>query len=44
MPVCSWCSEESKEELVQRKSSTELMTSKEKSDVRKRDENPTGPL
>ena len=44
VPMCSWLSEESKWELMQRKSNTELMTSKEKADVRKRDENPTGPM
>lgn len=44
VPMCSWLSEESKWELMQRKSNTELMTSKENADVRKRDENPTGPM
>lgn len=44
MSMCSWFSEESKWELVQRKSNTELRASEEKSDVRQSDESPMGPM
>ena len=42
--MCSWFSEESPEEVVQRRFNTERVTAEEKSDVRKSDASPMGPM
>ena len=43
LPTCSWFSEESQWELVQRRFNSEQVTPEEKSDVRKSDASPLGP-
>ena len=42
--MCSWFSEESQWELVQSSFNTERMNAEEKSDVKKSDASPIGPL
>ena len=42
LPTCSWFSEESQWELVQRRFNSERVTPEEKSDVRKSDASPMG--
>ena len=42
--MCSWLSEESQWELVQRRFNSERVTPEEKSDVRKSDASPMGPM
>ena len=42
--MCSWFSEESPWELVQRRFNSERVTPEEKSDVRKSDASPMGPM
>ena len=44
LPTCSWLSEESQWELVQRRFNSEQVTAEEKSDVRKNDASPMGPM
>ena len=44
LPTWSWFSEESQRELVQRRFNRELGTPEEKSDVRKSDASPMGPM
>ena len=44
LPTCSWFSEESQWELVQRRFNSERVTPEEKSDVRKSDASPMGPM
>ena len=44
LSTCSWFSEESQWELVQRRFNSERVTPEEKSDVRKSDASPMGPM
>ena len=44
LPTCSWFPEESQGQLVQRRFNTEWGTEEEKSDVRKSDASPMGPM
>ena len=44
LPTCSWFSEESQWELVQRRFSSERVTPEEKNDVRKSVASPMGPM
>ena len=44
LPTCSWFSEESQWELVQRRFNSERVTPEEKSDERKSDASPMGPM
>ena len=44
LPTWSWFSEESQWELVQRRFNSERVTPEEKSDVRKSDASPMGPM
>ena len=44
LPTCSWFSEESQWELVQRRFNSERVTPEEKSDVRRSDASPMGPM
>jgi len=44
LPTCSWFSEESQWELVQRRFNSERVTPEEKGDVRKSDASPMGPM
>ena len=44
LPTCSWFSEESQWELVQRRFNSERVTPEEKGDVRKSGASPMGPM
>lgn len=44
LPMCSWFSEECQGELFQRRFNIEQVSAEEKSDVRKSDASPMGPM